>query len=103
MATLFQRSNGVYYFIYQWNGKRRWKSTGETRKALALEFLKKFDHTAPPPPKGILLSKFIREFLATSTTSLSPGTVKIYSSTLRSFMSVTGDRQLDAITARHID
>jgi uncharacterized protein YgiM (DUF1202 family) len=37
MASLIKRSNGIYYFITQFNGVRRWISTGEKTREKALK------------------------------------------------------------------
>ena len=103
MPTLFKRENGIYYIAYSVEGKRKWKSTGETEKHLAISALLKFDKLLAQTSKRILLSKFIEEFLTSATTNYSTGTIGIYKQALTKFLAITGDRWLTSITAKHID
>jgi len=103
MATLFKRSNGVYYFIYEVGGKRRWKSTNETNKQSALKSLVNLDVSKPAPPRRLLLSLFIEEFFRSAVSNYSAGTLKIYKDALSNFQSVVGDLPLQSVSLKHID
>ena len=35
MPSLYKRSNGIYYIVFEEEGKWRWKSTGQRYKAAA--------------------------------------------------------------------
>ncbi len=103
MPSLFKRANGVYYFVFEDNGKRRWKSRGVTQKNLALRFLLNFDHSKPALPPKLLLSHFCRDFFTSAVPNHSPKTVVIYRQSLTNFQSITGDIPITTITSKHID
>jgi integrase len=103
MSTLFKRSNGVYYIIYEVNGQRKWKSTGETTRSGAVDVLLKFEPTSAPPPEKTTLSKFIEEFFTAGTSNLSAGSIGIYRQTFNKFLPVMGDVPLTSITSKHVD
>ncbi len=39
MLSLFKRSNGIYYILYEDGERRKWKSTGTSHKSEALKRL----------------------------------------------------------------
>ncbi len=48
MPTLFKRSNGIYYVVFETaDGKRKWKSTGKTHKRDAIHALTDFNEKRP--------------------------------------------------------
>ena len=62
MASLFKRSNGVFYIAYVQNGIRHWKSTGKTRHTDALKVLAQFDGSTPiPTPQRLTLKDFAQD------------------------------------------
>ncbi len=102
MPSLFKRSNGVYYIVYEENGKRKWKTTGETLKTTAMRFLLDF-RRLQKQGKKVSLKDFIDEFLSVSSAYYRPKTLALYSQTLRNLLSFVGNKSLPAITARDID
>lgn len=96
MASLFKRSNGVYYVVViDDRGKRRWISTG-TRilaeaevcaQALTVEFERK---------GSIRLRYLSDEVLTYVRQRLSVGTFSIYERTLRRLIASVGDRPVRA-------
>ncbi len=94
MPSLFRRSNGVFYIAYTADGKRRWKSTGNTEKHLAISALLKLDKLVTQPGRQLLLSKFTEDFLASATANYSAGTITIYRQSLNKFLAIIGDRNL---------
>ena len=50
MPSLFKRSNRIYYISYYVDGRRRWKSTGESQKYLAIKALTKVTGQLFEPP-----------------------------------------------------
>lgn len=103
MPSLFKRSNGIYYFSYHVDGRRRWKSTGARHKRQAVEAMFNFEEPIAQPVNPISLSEFITEFLSSATTNYSPGTIGIYKQSLTKFLSLVGNRLLKSITPKHVD
>src|SRR5207247_656569 len=89
--------------VYSLDGRRKWKSTGETRQSLALNALLKFEKLLSSPTRRTLLSEFIDDFLLSATTSYSAGTKGIYKQALSKFISTIGDMSLTSVTPKHID
>jgi integrase/recombinase XerC len=103
LPTLFKRSNGIYYFAYDQNGKRRWRSTGERIKALALKVLADFEDGISKPRTRVLLSEFETEFLAYAQSEYRQSTVALYRRTLGQFRATVGDIWFDPSTPREAD
>jgi hypothetical protein len=79
MASLFRRSNGIYYAASSVNGKRIYRSTKATEpeaaKAALLELSREVD------PDGLLelkLSEFKEQYLPGARTNLAPNTILLY-------------------------
>ncbi len=100
---LFRRSNGIYYLILETNGKRKYKSTGCTRKAEALRTLTEFRRLFAQEPPATPLADFTRDLLAYGEVNLAPGTVTIYRSALKKLREFVGDVPISSLTARHLD
>lgn len=65
MPTLFKRSNGIYYIVYQDDdGRRKWISTNERKKSAAVKNLLDFTSTLRKPTPKISPREFISEFLS---------------------------------------
>jgi integrase len=103
MPTLFKRSNGIYYISYLHNGKRRWKSTGESDRRLAMRALEQLDRSPAPRRHSPLLSEFRTELLASIRATFTPGTVLIYELALKRLQECLGDLPLQEISVRHVD
>jgi hypothetical protein len=61
--SLFKRSNGYYYILFEEEGCRRWKSTGCSLKGDALKALTQFEQLLKTKPKTVRLSQFAKEYL----------------------------------------
>lgn len=95
MPTLFRRANGVYYYVLtEASGKRRWKSTGEQRKDRALAKIRQLVIQKEASGNSPSLDCFITEVLAYVRSTLSPGTLEIYSKTIDMFRGYMGNHRL---------
>ena len=104
MPTLFKRSNGIYYAILSDEpGRRKWISTGERRRNLAL---KKITATPCQPQQQAStprLSEFYREFSEFAHTVYSKETVGIYKRAFDNLIKTVGNIHLGTISQRHVD
>ncbi len=103
MPSLFKRSNGVYYICYEEDGKRRWRSTGQTIKPAALKELIAFQTSPRKLPSRITLQSFIEEFLAYGKITFAPKTVEIYDRALHKLLSFAGNKVLSSVIPRDVD
>lgn len=110
MATLFRRSNGKYYIVYEDAGKRKWKSTGVSRQKDAIDQLLSFEASrspqqaiSPTPSASTTLGAFINDFIPYAKVTFSPRTVEIYVRTFERLLTFAGDRPLQSITPRDGD
>ena len=103
MAILFKRSNGMYYILYEDNGKRKWKSTGQTQQAAALNTLLHFDGSPQTERLSATLSTFSKDFLSYAKVTFAPRTFEIYKSVLAQTLRLLGDRPLGSFTPRDAD
>lgn len=101
--SLFKRSNGYWYVLYNDEGRIRWKSTGCTLKRDALRQLTDFQHLLKERPKTRSLSSFSRDFLTFARTNYARSTVDIFSICLNHLFQVAGDCNLSALTPEHLD
>lgn len=99
---LYRRKNGVYYVGRCEGDRRRWKSTGCTRKCDALKKIRELEKMWTPPD-SIHLSAFTREFLTHAGQTYAPKTVRLYSDALWRLGEFLGDVPLLSITARDVD
>lgn len=109
---LFKRANGIWYILYDVEGRRKWKSTKATRKSEASKYLDRFFENSiqkssekPPKeqPKLIKLSSFVEEFLTFARVNYARASVNIFNVCLRNLRIIVGDCPLAAIDARHVD
>jgi hypothetical protein len=85
-CRLFRRTNGIYYYVVtEPSGKRRWISTGEKRKDRALARIQTLVPAKEPPKTNPRFDSFQTELLAYVRSTLSPGSLEIYSKTLKIF------------------
>src|SRR5437016_217470 len=103
MATLFKRSNGIYYHIVRVHGRYIWKSTGarsksEARKVVAGNFRK----PAATPPE-LTLSEYTSQFLHYAQTNFATATVSLYKQAASAFNRVVGDFNLKAYTVWDVE
>jgi hypothetical protein len=103
MLTLFKRSNGISYPIQtDKTGKRRWISTKQRSKKLALAQVTKLEKE-PDAAKSLPLHSLIQEFISYASSFYTPGTVDIYTKSLNSFLKFTGNVDIATIGQRQID
>lgn len=104
MPTLFKRSNGFFYYVAtDDSGKRRWVSTGQKTKQLALAHLSTTPSATKPKTPRCLYSEFVRDFLAHAKSVFAPGTIQIYAKSLRFFAESIGDIRLTEVSRRMVD
>jgi integrase len=118
MATLLKRSNGFYYIVStDETGRRRWKSTGERTKGLALHKLTSIrvqpernyseaSHLVRPPenqPTKKTIEEFQKEFMDYARQVYTPGNTGIYERAFTSFLRIQGNSALVAVNARSVD
>jgi integrase len=100
MATLFRRSNGVYYVVQVRKGKRCWRSTGTTSRIDALKKLKRlsFDPVEPTPAR-VTLAQFAETFFPYAQANLAPATVTLYRAALKSFTRIIPKGALGSVSS----
>jgi integrase len=103
MASLFKRSNGNYYICYEEDGKRKWKSTGQTHKSDALKELIQFEIHLKTHRSKSTLRQFKEEVLSHSQTSLAPKTLEMYSAAFNHMLAIVGDKYVSSFTPRDAD
>ncbi len=103
MSTLFRRSNGIYYILYEEKRKRRWKSTRRRRLNEALKELEAFNEPHDRAPKSEDLLGFMKVFLKFGITTFSPKTIDIYRRALQGFLALIGNKRLASISPRDVD
>ena len=101
--SLFKRSNGFYYILFEEEGGRRWKSTGCSLKSDALSALTKFEQLLKTKPKTVRLSQFAKEYLEFANVNYAKPTVDIAKIALGHLKAVAGDCLLSTLTPRHLD
>jgi hypothetical protein len=103
MPTLFKRSNGIYYAIStDENGRRRWISTHQRLKSLALKSLVTLS-TPPRPVHQKKLSEFLDEFARDKANLLARETFHVYQRAFRALIHHTGDIRMSEVSHRHCD
>lgn len=104
MPTLFKRSNGIYYYVLTDNsGKRHWISTGQRSRSLAKSFLQQHAEKQSPNTHDIRFDEFVKELIPFASSVYSPGTVDIYSKSLKHLRRVVGNTRLKEVNHRHVD
>lgn len=103
MPTLFKRSNGVYTVVVDQTGRRRWVSTRQRTKSLALENLVPVHSKEPKVALGKTLQDFCAEFMEYAQQVHSPGNIGVYHRAFSSFLRIAGDVVLSAVNQRSVD
>jgi integrase len=101
--SLFKRSNGIWYVLYDDEGRQRWKSTGCSMKSDALKCLTEFKTLLNSKPKAKSLSVFVQEFLAYASVNYANASVDIFRVALRNLQAVAGNCTLLELTPWHLD
>jgi hypothetical protein len=92
MPTLFKRYNGIYYSILtDQSGRRKWQSTGQRTKRLALRNLSSTPQELPPIEPQKTLQEFRGEFMEYARQMHTPGNVGVYARAFPSFQEIVGD------------
>ena len=103
-TNLFRRSNGLWYIIYQEDGKVHWKSTGKTLKHEALGALRDFCNQPAPRAPILLFSEFERKFKVLQSSSLRESTInRIYLPAFNNFRACCSDRPLSSYTIKDVE
>jgi len=104
MPTLFKRSNGIYYAILTDEaGRRKWISTGERTKSVALKQLPGITEQAKETARSKTIKEFLSEFVDYAKCVYSAGNLGIYERVIQTFIRLIGDLKLDAVTQRDVD
>ena len=82
-----RRSNGVYYLGWYESGKRRWRTTKQTRKSDALQYLREFKHRTQETETIPTVSALLVRFTEVKNHTVRPSTLVLYEFTVRMFMS----------------
>jgi len=104
MPTLFKRSNGVYYSIEKDpSGRRKWQSTGQRTKRLALQNLSSIPQEQPSTNPRKTLQEFRSEFTEYGRQMHTPGNMGVYERSFSSFLKIVGNVNLSTIDASDND
>jgi hypothetical protein len=101
--TLFRISNGLYYIVYQQDGRRRWKSTGATTRSDALKVLTEFKTLIQPSHRALTFAQFQDEFLKYAEIRNARRTVDLFRNVLKGFGKVVCHMMMSDVSAVHID
>jgi site-specific recombinase XerD len=101
--SLFKRSNGFYYILFELDGRRRWKTTNATLKTDALRALANFQNLLKEKPKAVTLASFCQDFLTHSRSTLAARTVIIHRQSLERLLSLVGNCSLASLSPKHLD
>ena len=93
MPALFKRSNGIYYHVTSFHGRRIWRSTGVRSRFDALRVVEN-NLTREKPNHDLTLSQFGSQFLKNGQSYLAATTILLYSQGLRTFIRLIGDYNL---------
>ena len=88
--TLFRRSNGLYYIVYQQDGLRRWKSTGATTRSDGLKGLTEFKTLVQPSHRALSYTQFQDEFLRYAEIHNAKRTVDLFRNILKGSEKLSG-------------
>jgi integrase len=103
MACLFQRSNGIFYLVGMYRGRRVWRSTGMKNRADA-EIVSRTDFPQMMKSNRVpMFQDFTVGFLAHARANLAPSTVGTYNRAITSFLSEMGNRRLDLYSPRDVE
>ncbi len=104
MPTLFKRSNGIYYAILtDDHGRRRWISTRERNKSLALKKACTLQLDPVRSHERLTVSDFYDQFRQYGQTVYTKETLSVYDRAFARFNAQAGGLYMDAVKPRHID
>lgn len=85
----------IYYITWYENGKKKFHSTGKVRRDDAEIIFREWkEKKSNRTDRNVYLSELIPEVLKYAENNFQPGTVRIYKSTLKMFLSVVKDKPL---------
>jgi hypothetical protein len=102
MAILMKRSNGIYYHITDFHGRRIWKSTGAKLRTEAIQLIKQ-NFKRPELPIEVSLSQFQQQFIAISEANYAPTTILLYRQVVNTFKRIVGDFHIAAYTVMDVE
>jgi integrase len=102
MASLFTRSNGVFYVSYRVGDKRKQQSTHCRDRAQAMAVLEAVSRELEPCEK-ISVSGFRVQLQKLLEGNVAQSTASLYDMALRAFERIVGDIKLQGVSAYHID
>lgn len=103
MATLFKRSNGIYYYVTSHLGRRVWRSTGARSRAEAEKFISSGFKSEDNHTPDVTLSQFTSQFLQYAETNLAPPTVLLYKQAIGTLKRLIGDFNLRSYTVQDVE
>jgi len=101
--SLFKRSNGFYYVVYDQDDRRRWKSTGAKTRSEALRALADLGTVLRPSHRTLRYAQFVEEFMSYANVHNAARTVALFRNVLNGFNRVVKNTLITDITAVHID
>jgi integrase len=128
MASIFRRSNGIYYIVTWEKGRRIWRSTGARTYGDAIESLrtnrpcvistgpqamqqkpgisegkKGTDASPPGPTQSLTFSQFVTKWRPYAESNLAPSTVRLYLEATRNLLRILGNHELKLYTPLDIE
>ena len=100
---LTKRNNGIYYIGWRESGKVRWKTTSCEKKSDAISFLNSFRVEEIKTHDVSLLSELWNDYYKTQVQHLRTRTIEGYEWSVKSFISVCGDKQVDRYTLQDVE
>lgn len=100
---LSRRSNGFFYVGYFLNGKLHWKTTKQTTKPEAREFMKSFTPVENEEKKVTLFSELFELYKNEHGSYLRPRTLNINSAAVNAFKSILGDKPFSQYTLSDVE
>jgi integrase len=102
VGSFIKRSNGIYYGVFAYRGKRVWRSTHVTDLAEArrvFEIIAQEYRTWDRLTIGELHGEMLRLLAG----KLAPSTLKLYSEAFTTFARVVGERPIRTVTPYHVE
>lgn len=102
--SLFKRSNGYWYILYEEEGRTKWKSTGKRLKQEALSVLSDFKEHLQHRIPAVLFTEFVSQFKSLQANTLRQTTLqRIYSPAFNNFLAIGGNKGLTAYSLKDVE
>lgn len=102
--SLYKRSNGFWYILYDDGGTIRWKSTGAKLKQGALKALSEFQALLKNKGSCLPFSEFISQFNTSQAYVLRQSTLqRIYRPAFEAFLSICSNKALSSYTVKDVE